>query len=204
MRKFIVGLVAVLAFSFCRADEVEDRFNFEMARVRQGYQQKRLRDPLLDQRLARLSERLQMKDVSIVVLPADAFDGLATYFPGVIVLSTTLMQENDEVLSFALAHEYGHHTAKHWRLLLSGAMVLARERQAYTFEGVLRNIQHLSDRRMLHAFELDADASAKRLLVRLQAWQPEAVRHMLNAVAAPQESDQHPSPQLRLEKLGLK
>lgn len=201
-----VLLVCAICVAFAGqspAQDLKSLTDAQSAQVRQYFRSHGIAAKDHGSRLFSLVEKLGISDVEVVVSHEPRFKELAAYFPGIIVLSESLTSESDEVLAFALAHEYGHHLSRHGQTLLLAALEAARERNAATLEELLRVLEMLKTKKTAHLMEFEADQQAKKLLERQKLWSPAAVKRALEVLASPAETLAHPAASSRYVQLGI-
>jgi Zn-dependent protease with chaperone function len=148
-----------------------------------------------------LVDTMAMHDVDVIV-SAHPVQGGAHYFPGVIIVGSTMASLPREQLAFVLAHEYGHHVRGHWRSTLSRGLGLASAagKPASTIEELAPFTIQAVTPETSHHDELDADRAAIVLLKSFGLYDEKAITTMLTTFGD-DASSTHPSALARIKAI---
>ncbi len=201
-RLFILVLCWALAPFAWAKDVFESQLEQDFVQARAAFVEVYKDDTIDAPRIQAVSRQLKMRGVQVLVLKGSPF-GLGAYVAGLVILDASMESETNEAIGFVLAHEYSHHTAKHWRTLVPHAAALARKHADLEPLALMKMALGTRPSSESHQHEFEADDLAKKRMQAAGLWSDEGVGEFIVRRVWKSESDTHPASLARLQALGI-
>ncbi len=203
MVRFVAFVLALLSLLPAQATAgMEEQLHQHVKQLQAGMVREAAKLAQPSSKVSALVKKMNLLDIEVFVIPDNPF-GVGMYFPGAIVLDSRVEEESEEYIAYLLAHEYGHHLARHWAAELARAASLSSAYGISSPQEALALLGEHRDPATSHRHEFEADAYAKQLLEYNKLWSPDAVRRVLTKGVATSETPTHPARDARLKAMGI-
>lgn len=205
MLKFLAAAILALVSLSATADtrgELKARLLAELSQHGEEFKAEVRRMSVEAPRVLSLARELGIPaDVEVVVIKENPL-GIGFYYPGIIVLDEFFVKSNaDDVVLFVLAHEYGHHIARHWESSLDAYISMVGDTREKSALEIIEHGRDAVPAAHHHAHEFEADSLAVSLLSKKGHEIIKPAQRVLMLLTSPEESKTHPSGAERLKRM---